>query len=44
MQYELERDTSANGEPSLADMTKKAIRILEKGTSGYFLLVEGKAF
>lgn len=42
MQYELDRDTSDNGEPSLAEMTRKAIDILSKENSlGYFLLVEG---
>ena len=43
MQYELERDKSGpTGEPSLAEMTKKAVQILEKDTLGYFLLVEGR--
>jgi len=28
-------------EPTLADMTEKAIRILRRGNNGYFLLVEG---
>ncbi|XP_060561805.1 alkaline phosphatase, tissue-nonspecific isozyme-like, partial [Ruditapes philippinarum] len=41
MQYDLDRDTSASGEPSLAEMTKTAIEILSKGDNGYFLLVEG---
>jgi hypothetical protein len=42
MQYDLDRDTSASGEPSLAEMTKTAIEILSKGDNGYFLLVEGR--
>lgn len=42
MQYEVERDSSVNGEPSLAEMVNKAIKILRKNTKGYFLLVEGK--
>jgi hypothetical protein len=29
-------------EPTLADMTEKAIKILRRGKNGYFLLVEGK--
>ncbi|KAL4220999.1 hypothetical protein ACF0H5_019262 [Mactra antiquata] len=41
MQYELDRDTTDNGEPSLAEMTKKAIQILQQGDEGFFLLVEG---
>lgn len=41
MQYDLERDTGPNGEPSLAEMTDKAIRILSHNTRGYFLMVEG---
>lgn len=43
MQYRLEQARlSQASEPSLADMTEKAIRILRRGESGYFLLVEGK--
>ncbi|KAK3599101.1 hypothetical protein CHS0354_016358 [Potamilus streckersoni] len=41
MQYELERDKSGNGEPSLAEMTQKAIQILQKNEKGFFLFVEG---
>ena len=40
MSYELSRDNSQ--EPSLAEMTTKAIEILEKNEKGFFLLVEGK--
>ncbi len=39
MSYELERD--ANREPSLAQMTAKAMDILTRHPSGYFLVVEG---
>lgn len=39
MEYELERN--ATNEPSLAEMTRKAIEILRKNDKGYFLLVEG---
>ncbi|XP_041377733.1 alkaline phosphatase-like [Gigantopelta aegis] len=41
MQYELDRDKSTNGDPSIAEMTKKAIEMLNKNKKGYFLLVEG---
>ena len=40
MQYEVDRDPSA--EPSLAEMTQKAIEILRNDEDGFFLLVEGK--
>ena len=39
MDYEAERDP--NMEPSLAEMTKKAIEILQKNDKGFYLLVEG---
>ncbi|HEU0034314.1 MAG TPA: alkaline phosphatase [Kofleriaceae bacterium] len=39
MSYELDRDPSA--EPSLAEMTVKAMAILERQQQGYFLVVEG---
>ena len=39
--YELSRNKSQ--EPSLAEMTIKAIEILKKNDKGFFLLVEGKA-
>lgn len=37
--YEMDRDQSK--EPSLKDMTKKAIEVLSKSENGFFLLVEG---
>lgn len=42
MDFEADRknDASVNGEPSLADMTAKAINILQKNQKGYFLMVE----
>ncbi|XP_071945549.1 alkaline phosphatase-like [Antedon mediterranea] len=40
MDYESERDTSDDGDPSLEEMTEKAIQILKKNEKGYFLLVE----
>ena len=41
MQYEADRDTDRDGEPSLADMTRKALKILQKKDGGYFLYIEG---
>ncbi|GFY49481.1 alkaline phosphatase, tissue-nonspecific isozyme [Trichonephila inaurata madagascariensis] len=41
MAYEVDRDKGPDGEPSLAEMTKKAIEILRKNPRGYFLMVEG---
>lgn len=39
MSHDLDRDP--NREPSLAQMTTKAIDVLSKNTTGYFLIVEG---
>lgn len=41
MQFEADRKTDKAGEPSLAEMTIKAIQILKKNRNGYFLMVEG---
>ena len=41
MQYRTKRRQDGAGEPTLAQMTDKAIRILRRGNEGYFLLVEG---
>ena len=43
MAYEADRGSDIWGEPSLAEMTRKSIQILNKNNKGYFLLVEGKA-
>lgn len=40
MQYEADRNSSASGEPSLAEMTDKSIRILNKNKKGFYLHVE----
>jgi alkaline phosphatase len=40
MEYEFDRLTDSGGEPSLADMTNKAIDLLQNDR-GYFLMVEG---
>lgn len=39
--YELDRKVLAPSQPSLADMTKKAINILSADRNGFFLFVEG---
>lgn len=41
MQYEVDREEDGAGEPSIAEMTEKAIKILQKNSKGYFLFVEG---
>lgn len=41
MQYEVDRANDRGGEPSIAEMTEKAIQIRKKNPKGYFLLVEG---
>ncbi|MBI3801770.1 MAG: alkaline phosphatase [Deltaproteobacteria bacterium] len=41
MKYEVDRATDTGGEPSLAEMTGKAIDILAKNKKGFFLMVEG---
>lgn len=40
MQYEADRAADAAGEPSLTEMTEKAISMLKKNRKGYFLHVE----
>lgn len=41
MQYEADRASDTGGEPSIAEMTEKAIQMLRKNSNGYFLFVEG---
>lgn len=41
MEYEYDRPSDTGGEPSLSEMTAKAIEILSKSKKGYFLMVEG---
>lgn len=41
MSFDAERKADTGGEPSLAEMTKKAIAILKKNPQGFFLMVEG---
>ena len=40
MEYELDRESDTGGEPSLLEMTKKAIEILAATGKPYFLMVE----
>lgn len=41
MEYELDRASDLGGEPSLSEMTEKAIDVLRRNDEGYVLLVEG---
>lgn len=41
MEYDRNRGRSPHGEPSLAEMTDKAITLLSRNEKGYFLMVEG---
>lgn len=40
MQWEVDRSTDAGGEPSLTEMTEKAIAMLQKNQRGFYLHVE----
>ncbi|THD03886.1 alkaline phosphatase [Panacagrimonas perspica] len=40
MRYEVERASDAGGEPSLSEMTEKAIRLLQRNKKGFYLMVE----
>lgn len=41
MKFELDRPSDKGGEPSLAEMTEAAIKILSQNDEGYYLMVEG---
>jgi alkaline phosphatase len=41
MQYELDREKDARGEPTIADMTEAAITRLSRNPDGYVLMIEG---
>jgi alkaline phosphatase len=41
MEYEADRAKDTAGEPSIAEMTAKAIDVLSHGDKGFFLMVEG---
>ena len=40
MEYEADRASDAGGEPSLSELTSKAIALLSRNRKGYFLMVE----
>ncbi|KUJ83891.1 alkaline phosphatase [Microbulbifer flavimaris] len=40
MRYEVDRGNDVAGEPSLSQMTGKALQLLDKDADGYFLMVE----
>ncbi|OUS30193.1 alkaline phosphatase [Gammaproteobacteria bacterium 45_16_T64] len=40
MQYEADRENDIAGEPSLSEMTAKAIQVLDNNDKGFFLMVE----
>ena len=40
MAHELDREDGPSGEPSLAEMTRKAIEVLKHNPNGYLLVVE----
>ncbi|XP_066581902.1 alkaline phosphatase-like [Prorops nasuta] len=41
MDFDVDRNTNGTGDPSLAEMAVKALRILAKNPKGFFLFVEG---
>jgi len=41
MEFEIDRSGDLGGEPSLSEMTAKAIEILSRNPRGFFLMVEG---
>lgn len=41
MNFELDRPSDKGGEPSLAEMTEAAIKVLSQNDEGYYLMVEG---
>jgi len=41
MEFELDRSRGVSSEPSLSEMTEKAIEILSRNPQGFFLMVEG---
>ena len=44
LDFEADRNKGSSGDPSLVEMTVKAIHLLQKNPRGFFLLVEGKIF
>ena len=44
MEYQMDKSDKNNNEPTLAEMTIKAIEILKRNPKGFYLLVEGNFF
>lgn len=42
MDFETDRNRGPDGDPSLAEMTEKALSILRRNEKGFFLFVESK--
>ena len=42
MDFETDRNKTREGDPSLPEMTMKALNILSKNQNGYFLFIESK--
>jgi alkaline phosphatase len=42
MNFEMDRDNGDDGEPSLKEMTRKAVQILSRSPEGFLLMVEGE--
>ena len=40
MRYEMDRKNDISGEPSLSEMTEKAVKLLNQNKNGFFLMVE----
>lgn len=41
LMYDIDRQYTGSDQPTLAEMTKKALSVLSKDTDGFFLMVEG---
>ena len=44
MQYEADRGNDLAGEPSIAEMTKTAIEVLDNNPDGFFLMVRVRSY
>lgn len=44
MDFDVDRNTTGTGDPSLAEMAIKALRILKKNPKGFFLFIEGELY
>ncbi|XP_039756950.1 alkaline phosphatase-like isoform X1 [Pararge aegeria] len=41
LRYESERNKAADGMPSISEMTEAAIKVLQRNSNGFFLMIEG---